>query len=149
MRDRTPLSAETLAQLPRLRLITITGRGNATLDYAAAAKAGITVCYTERSLIESTSELVWALLMATVRHVPANDASLRAGQWQARIGSTLAGRTLGVIGLGKIGSKVAGYARAFGMDVIAWSPSLTDDTAAGFGARRVAFDELFRRRPTS
>jgi phosphoglycerate dehydrogenase-like enzyme len=142
MRDRTPLPAATLARLPKLRFISITGRGNATLDYAAAAVAGITVSNTERGVIASTSELVWALIMAIARHVPANDASLRAGRWQGRLGSVLAGKTLGVLGLGKIGSRVARYALAFDMTVLAWSPRLTDEAAALVGAQRVELDHL-------
>jgi phosphoglycerate dehydrogenase-like enzyme len=142
MRDRTPLSAATLARLPNLRLITFTGAGNATLDAAAAIEQGIVVCYTDRGVPESTSELIWALIMAVARQLPANDTSLRAGRWQHSAGTVLAGRTIGIVGLGRLGSRVAGYAAAFGMTVTAWSPSLTDARSAAAGARRVGFDEL-------
>jgi phosphoglycerate dehydrogenase-like enzyme len=142
MRDRTPLSAATLAQLPNLRLITFTGAGNATLDAAAAIAQGIEVCYTDRGVPESTTELIWALIMAVVRQLPANDASLRSGHWQHSAGTVLARRTLGIVGLGRLGTRIAGYAQAFGMSVTAWSPNLTDERAAAAGARRVGFDEL-------
>jgi phosphoglycerate dehydrogenase-like enzyme len=142
MRDRTPLSAQTLAHLPNLRFITFTGRNNATLDIAAAVARGITVSYTERQVVESTTELIWALIMSVVRQLPANDSALRAGHWQHTVGMTLIGKTLGVVGLGRIGTPIARFGRAFGMDVVAWSPRLTDDGAAAVGARRVDFDAL-------
>jgi phosphoglycerate dehydrogenase-like enzyme len=142
MRDRTPLPAEVLAQLPDLKLITFNGRGNATLDMHAAMAQGIQIARGQRNQQESTAELIWALIMAVARQLPANDASVRAGTWQAKLGVTLSGKTLGIVGLGKLGQKVAGYAQAFGMSVIAWSPHLTDEKAAAVGARRVEFDEL-------
>ncbi|HEY2792239.1 MAG TPA: D-2-hydroxyacid dehydrogenase family protein [Micromonosporaceae bacterium] len=142
MRDRTPLSAQTLARLPDVKLITFNGRGNATLDIAAARAQGIAVARGERNRQESTSELIWALIMATVRQLPANDASLRAGTWQHSLGTTLYGKTIGIVGLGKLGRRIAGYAQAFGMSVIAWSPHLTPEAAAEAGAVAVTFDEL-------
>ncbi len=144
MRDRTPLSAETLAQLPDLKLITYQLRGNATLDTKAALAQGIAVANTSRTVSESTSELIWALILAVVRQLPANDASVRAGEWQHSVGTGLAGKTLGIVGLGKLGRKVASYAQVFGMTVIAWSPRLTDELATEVGATRVEFDELLR-----
>jgi phosphoglycerate dehydrogenase-like enzyme len=142
MRDRTPLSAATLAALPGLRLITFTGMVNATLDVSAATAQGIQVCYTDRGVPQATPELIWGLLLAVTRRLPANDAALRAGVWQQSLGVGLAGRTLGLIGLGRLGTRIAGYARAFEMDVLAWSPHLTDERAGAVGARRVGFTEL-------
>jgi phosphoglycerate dehydrogenase-like enzyme len=144
MRDRTPLSAETLAQLPDLKLITYQLRGNATLDTKAALAQGIQVANTTGTVHESTSELIWALILAVVRQIPANDASLRNGTWQHSPGITLAGKTLGIVGLGKLGRKIASYAQVFGMRMIAWSPHLTDELAEQVGAQRVEFDELLQ-----
>ncbi|HEY7223465.1 MAG TPA: NAD(P)-dependent oxidoreductase [Micromonosporaceae bacterium] len=142
MRDRTPLPAATLARLPKLKLISFTGPSNATLDTAAALSHGITVCHTDRGRPESTAELIWGLILATVRQLPANEASLRAGQWQRSLGVVLAGKTIGLIGLGRLGQRIAAYADAFGMHVLAWSRHLTDEQAARHGAQRMDLDEL-------
>ncbi|HEV7649012.1 MAG TPA: D-2-hydroxyacid dehydrogenase family protein [Actinophytocola sp.] len=143
MRERTPLPGSLLAALPRLRLIVTAGMGNASIDLAAARARGITVCGTA-SAGSSTVELTWALLLALVRGIPAADASLRAGRWQAGSlpGADLAGATLGVIGLGRLGSQVAAVARAFGMRVVAWSANLTAGRAAECGAEPVTLTEL-------
>ena len=142
MRDRTPISADTLAALPKLRFISFTGRNNATLDMAAASARGIPMSKTDTGVNESTSELIWALIMSLARQIPANDASLRQGHWQHRLGITLAGKTLGVIGLARMGSRIAEIGRTFGMNVIAWSPRLTDEAASAVGAQRVDRDAL-------
>jgi phosphoglycerate dehydrogenase-like enzyme len=142
MRDRQPLSGEAIAALPKLAFITFTGGSNATLDTAAAAARRVQISHTTSSVTASTTELIWALIMATVRQLPANDASLRAGRWQATLGGVLAGKTLGIIGLGRIGKRIAEFGRFFDMTVVAWSPHLTDDVAAAAGARRVDRNEL-------
>src|SRR5947209_824308 len=144
MRERTPFRRSLLARLPRLRLLVTTGMRNAAIDLAAAAELGITVCGTAGSGA-STVELTWALILSLVRHVPAEDASIRAGGWQHTVGTDLAGATLGVLGLGNLGRRVAAIGLAFGMDVIAWSQNLTAGAAAAAGARRVERDELFQR----
>jgi phosphoglycerate dehydrogenase-like enzyme len=141
MRERTPFGVARLERLPSLRLLVTTGMGNAAIDVAAAARLGITVCGT-RGLPSPTAELTWALILALVRHVPAEDRALRTGGWQHTIGTELAGRTLGVIGLGRLGTRVAAIGRAFEMDVVAWSQNLSADTAANAGVRAVARDEL-------
>jgi phosphoglycerate dehydrogenase-like enzyme len=143
MRERTPFDRPLLARLPRLRLIVTTGMRNAAIDLAAAGELGITVCGTAGSRT-STVELTWALILALVRHVPAEDASVRAGGWQRSVGTDLAGVTLGVLGLGNIGRRVAAIGLAFEMDVIAWSQHLTAEAAAAVGARRVEREALFR-----
>ena len=143
MRERTPFRRPLLARLPRLRLLVTTGMRNAAIDLAAADELGITVCGTAGSG-SSTVELTWALILALVRHVPAEDASIRAGGWQRTVGTDLAGATLGVLGLGNLGRRVAAIGLAFGMDVIAWSQNLTAEAAAAAGARRVEREELFR-----
>ena len=144
MRERTPFRRSLLARLPRLRLVVTTGMRNAAIDLAACGELGITVCGTAGSG-SATVELTWALILALVRHVPAEDASIRAGGWQRSVGTDLAGATLGVLGLGNLGRRVAAIGLAFGMDVIAWSQNLTAEAAAAVGARRVGREELFRQ----
>ena len=114
MRERTPFTAERLRLLPDLRLLVTTGMRNASIDVAAAAGAGVTVCGTGGSGA-ATPELTWALILALVRHVPAEDRRMRDGGWQHTIGFGLHGRTLGVVGLGNIGRRVASIGRAFGL----------------------------------
>ncbi|MBT8162248.1 MULTISPECIES: D-2-hydroxyacid dehydrogenase family protein [Arthrobacter] len=143
MRERTVFDAARLGNLPRLKLLVTTGMANAAIDLAAAKDLGITVCGTGGSP-DAAPELTWALLLAFARKVPFEDNRLRAGHWQSTVGFELSGKTLGVLGLGRIGSKVAGYGQAFGMDVIAWSPNLTEETAAAAGARKVGKEALFR-----
>ena len=144
MRERTPFPAELLRQLPALRLLVTTGMANAAIDLAEAARRGVLVCGTGVSGT-GTAELTWALMMALVRSIPAEDARIRSGGWQHTVGRELGGRTLGLLGLGRIGSQVAGYARAFGMNVIAWSQHLTPQRAQECGAGLVSKPELFAR----
>jgi phosphoglycerate dehydrogenase-like enzyme len=143
MRERTPLRRDVLARLPRLKLICSTAKRNASIDTAAAAERGIEIAHTSY-ISAPTIEHTWALILGSARHLVAENASLRAGGWQTRIGDDLAGRTLGVIGLGNVGSQVAKVAVAFGMNVIAWSQNLTDATAEAAGARLVSKEELLR-----
>ncbi|HEY1574409.1 MAG TPA: D-2-hydroxyacid dehydrogenase family protein [Pseudonocardiaceae bacterium] len=144
MRERTPFRASLLDRLPTLRLLITAGMANASIDIAAARRNGVTVCGTGGSRA-STAELVWALLMALVRRIPAEDAAVRAGEWQTTIGPELAGSTLGIVGLGNLGQALAGYARAFDMRLLAWSTNLTADVAAAHGAEPVGKRELFER----
>ncbi|MGW8355258.1 D-2-hydroxyacid dehydrogenase family protein [Streptomyces wedmorensis] len=135
MRERTPFDAELLARLPRLRLLVTSGPRNASIDIAAARARGVVVCGTASSP-EPPTELTWALLLGLARHVRTEAQALRdGGPWQSTVGTDLAGRTLGVVGLGKIGARVAAIGRAFGMDVVAWSPNLTEERAAEHGVR--------------
>ncbi|MFE0650051.1 D-2-hydroxyacid dehydrogenase family protein [Streptomyces sp. NPDC059534] len=135
MRERTPFDADLLARLPRLRLLVTSGLRNASVDVAAARARGIVVCGTASSSTPPT-ELTWALLLGLARHVRTEAQALRdGGPWQSTVGGDLAGRTLGLVGLGKIGSRVAAIGRAFGMDVAAWSPNLTEERTAAHGAR--------------
>lgn len=143
MRERTAFHAARLRRLPKLKLLVTTGMANASIDVRAAEEQGITICGTNGSPA-AAPELTWALLLAFARSVPFEDRSLRAGNWQSTVGFELSGKTLGVLGLGKIGRRIAAYAKAFGMDVIAWSPNLTEEAAAEAGARKVSKDELFR-----
>ncbi|MGE5334189.1 MAG: D-2-hydroxyacid dehydrogenase family protein [Nitrososphaerota archaeon] len=142
MRERTPFPSSVLAQLHQLKLLVTTGMANAAIDVAAAAASGITVSGT-RSVATGTAELTWALLLALARHIPAEQAALRQGQWQIRVGTGLAGKTLGVVGIGRIGSQIVRYGNAFGMHVIAWSQNLTQERAIAAGCAAVSREELF------
>ncbi|MPZ82452.1 MAG: D-2-hydroxyacid dehydrogenase family protein [Actinophytocola sp.] len=133
-RERTALPRELLERLPNLRLIVTAGMANASIDTAAAAERGVTVCGTA-SVGTSTVELTWALVLAVLRGIPSAEATLRRGEWQAGSlpGGDLAGATLGVLGLGRIGARVAAVGQAFGMRVVAWSQNLTAERAAEVG----------------
>lgn len=144
MRERTPFPRQLLEELPRLRLLVTTGMRNASIDVAAAQALGMTVCGT-RGLPTPTAELTWALILAVVRHIPHEDQATRAGAWQVTLGEGLHGKTLGVIGLGNLGSQVARVGQAFGMQLLAWSQNLTADRAAQQGATLVSKDELLAR----
>jgi phosphoglycerate dehydrogenase-like enzyme len=143
MRERTAMPASLLERLPRLKLICSTGLANASIDLDAAAKRGITVAHTGYTSAP-TIELTWALILASARHISVEAASVRDGGWQRALGDDLAGKTLGIIGLGRVGSGVAKIGLAFGMRVIAWSRNLTSSTAAAAGVRLVTKDELLR-----
>jgi phosphoglycerate dehydrogenase-like enzyme len=135
MRERTPLTASLLARLPRLRLVVTSGMRNASIDLAACAERGIVVCGTG-SASTPPVELTWALLLGLARQVVPEATALReAGPWQSTLGRDLAGSTLTLIGLGKIGTRVAALGQAFGMDVLAWSPHLDADRAGAAGVR--------------
>ena len=142
MRERTTLPSDVIARLPRLRLVVTAGRRNAGIDLEAARRHGITVCGTE-SHGGGTVELTWALILALAQRIPQNDACMRAGGWQTGLGTLLTGKRLGIVGLGRLGRRVATIAPAFGMEVVAWSQNLTNEDAASHGARRVSKDELF------
>jgi phosphoglycerate dehydrogenase-like enzyme len=144
MRERTPFPADLLDRLPGLRLLITAGMANASIDVAAARERGITVSGTGGSM-PATAELIWALIMSVARRIPAEDAAVRAGRWQTTLGIELAGSTLGIIGLGRLGQAVARYATAFDMRLLAWSTNLTAETAHEHGAELVDKRELFER----
>ncbi len=143
MRERTQLSRAVLAELPGLRLLVTTGMHNSAVDMEAAAELGITVCGTQ-SDASGPAELTWGLILGLARHLVEEDANVRRGGWQQTVGLGLRGRTLGVIGAGRIGSQVARVGRAFDMRVLAWSQNLTAERAAEAGAELVSKDELLR-----
>jgi len=143
MRERTPLSRDILQKLPRLKFIASTGGRNASIDTVAAAEFGIEIRNTRYSSAP-TIELTWALILASARHLVAEAKAVREGAWQQGVGVELAGKVLGVVGLGNIGGPVARIGAAFGMDVIAWSQSMTPDRANACGARYVSKTQLFR-----
>lgn len=143
MRERTPLNREILSQLPELKLIVSTGQRNASLDVKACQELGIEVAMT--GYVDSGApELTWALLMALARKVVTENTNLRSGRWQSTIGVDLRGKTMGIVGLGRIGAKIAAYAKAFEMKVIAWSENLTEERAHRAGAELVSKERLFR-----
>ncbi|MBP0457169.1 D-2-hydroxyacid dehydrogenase family protein [Streptomyces montanisoli] len=142
MRERTPLPARVLRRLTDLRLLVTTGGGNRSIDIPVAGELGITVCHTGY-MSHPTAELTWALILAAVRGLPAENRSVRDGGWQTGVGGDLHGRTLGLLGLGRLGSRVAAIGQAFGMETIAWSRNLTQEKAAEHGVRAVGKDELF------
>jgi phosphoglycerate dehydrogenase-like enzyme len=144
MRERTPMTRAVIERLPRLRLIASTATRNASIDIEAAKERGIQVVHTGYSSAP-TIELTWALILSSARHLVDENSSLRGGGWQRFIGDDLGGRTLGLLGVGNIGSAVAQIGKAFGMTVIAWSQNLTADRAAAAGAVLVSKDELFRQ----
>ena len=143
MRERTPLPREILQQLPKLRLIASTGARNASIDSKAAADLGITITATGYDSTP-TIEFAWSLILASMRGVDREAASLRAGKWQVGLGSNLRGKCLGVLGLGNIGKEVARIGVAFGMRVIAWSQNLNEEKASAAGAIFVDKETLFR-----
>jgi phosphoglycerate dehydrogenase-like enzyme len=144
LRERMPVPGELLERLPRLKLLCVTGAHNRTLDLAAAKSRGILVSHTRNASTEHpTSELAWGLILAAARRLDVENRNIREGGWQTTVGRTLHGRTLGVLGLGRLGTVVARIGAAFGMQILAWSPNLTEQRAAEAGARLVSKPDLF------
>src|ERR1700731_1177836 len=150
IRERMSLPRSLFARLPNLKLVTIIGMSLPNLDMNAATEHGVVVAHSNfanpiyAGVFNATPELTWGLMIAVVRHFDPESRRLRSGGWQSTVGTILAGRTLALLGLGRIGKRMAAYGRAFDMPVIAWSQNLTEEAAAAVGARRVEKDELFR-----
>ncbi|WP_437985465.1 D-2-hydroxyacid dehydrogenase family protein [Sorangium sp. So ce117] len=142
MRERTPFPRALFERLDGLRLLVTAGMRNASIDLAAATERRVQVSGTDM-LPYPTAELTWGLILALFRHIPAEDRAAREGRWQTTLGLGLKGKTLGLVGLGKLGGQVAQVGRAFGMEVVAWSQNLTAERAAEVGARLVPKDDLF------
>lgn len=142
-RERTPFSREVLDALPRLQLLVTTGSGNAAIDLAAARENGVRVCGT-RNTSRSTIEIAWALILASMKHLLLEDQSLRSGYWQRTVPGDLAQRRLGLIGLGRLGAAMVPIARAFEMDVVAWSPHLDGERARAAGVAAMSKDDLLK-----
>jgi len=142
MRERTPFPAGLFARLPNLKLLVTSGMRNAAIDLEAAATHGVTVCGTDM-LATPTAELAWGLILGLCRSIPFEDRAMREGKWQTTLGFGVHGKTLGIVGLGKLGGQMARVGKAFGMEVVAWSQNLTAERAAAAGARLVAKNELF------
>ncbi|WP_241011233.1 D-2-hydroxyacid dehydrogenase family protein [Mycobacterium camsae] len=149
LRERMALPRTLIERLPNLKLITVVGRSLPNLDIAAAAERGVLVAHSNfahprfAAVRDATPELAWGLLIATVRNLAEEHRRMREGAWQTTTGMTLHGKTLGLLGLGRVGRRMAQYAKAFGMEVIAWSQNLTDEAATAAGARRVEKAALF------
>jgi phosphoglycerate dehydrogenase-like enzyme len=144
MRERTPMTRDIIERLPNLRLIASTATVNASIDLAAAAERGVQVVHTGYSSAP-TVELTWALILADARHLVTETTAVRGGGWQQSVGEDLNGRTLGLLGLGNIGSAVARIGKAFGMNLIAWSENLTAERAAAVDAVLVPKEKLFQQ----
>jgi D-3-phosphoglycerate dehydrogenase len=145
MRERMPLPASLIDRLPNLRLVNVTGARVRTIDFDRAVAKGITVCHTYAGDSKyATPEMAWALILSSARHLAEEHSRIREGGWQASIGTMLGGKTLGIVGLGKLGGRMARIAKAFDMEVIAWSQNLTEERASECGVRRVDKETLFR-----
>jgi phosphoglycerate dehydrogenase-like enzyme len=144
LRERTPFPRSLLERLTKLKLLITAGMRNASIDMKAAAERGVLVCGTA-GLPYPTAELAWGLILSLARRIPAEDRATREGRWQTSVGLGLNGKTLGVLGLGTLGSRVARVGRAFEMDVLAWSQNLTAERAALVGASLTTKDELLAR----
>jgi phosphoglycerate dehydrogenase-like enzyme len=149
VRERMALPRTLIERLPNLKLITIVGRSLPNLDMGAATEHGVLVAHSDftnprfTSVRDATPELAWGLMIATVRNLADEHRRMREGGWQSSVGMTLSGKTLGLLGLGRTGKRMAEYAKVFGMEVVAWSQNLTEETAAASGARRVEKAALF------
>jgi phosphoglycerate dehydrogenase-like enzyme len=149
MRERTPLPGSLINRLPKLRMLGMTGARNASLDTAACTARGVVVCNTQGGggTEAATAELALGLLIGAARGIPAGDANIRAGNFQegVPVGINLAGKTLGLLGLGRLGSHMARYGRALNMNLLAWSQNLTAEKAQAQGATYVTKEDLFSR----
>ena len=151
VRERMALPRTLIERLPNLKLITIIGMSLPNLDLDAATDHGVRVAHVNyanpafRGISNATPELAWGLMIATVRNLAEEHRRMREGGWQSTTGMILSGKTLGLVGLGRIGKRMAEYAKVFGMEIIAWSQNLTEQAAAEVGVRRVEKDELFAR----
>ncbi len=149
VRERMAFPRTLIERLPNLKLITIVGKSLPNLDMAAASERGVLVAHSNfasprySAVRDATPELAWGLMIATVRNLAEEHRRMREGAWQTTTGMTLSGKTLGLLGLGRIGVRMTEYAKAFGMQVIAWSQNLTEEAAAAVGARRVDKATLF------
>ncbi len=143
IRERTRFPASLITRLPALEHLALTGRNSGHVDVGAATARGVVITETEGSGV-AAMELTIGLLLATVRRIPQEDRAMREGRWQTGIGVELSGKTLGILGLGRIGSRIAAFGKFLGMRVLAWGPTLTEERAAASGVTYVPLDTLFR-----
>ena len=145
-RERTAMPRSLIERLPRLKFITVTGRQHRTLDLAAAHERGIIVSGSKDNIAGrvATPELAWGHILSLARHLPQSAAAMKHGGWQIKQGNTLHGKTLGLIGLGRLGSAMVPIARAFGMNVLAWSSNLKPEDAEAAGASWASKQDLLR-----
>jgi phosphoglycerate dehydrogenase-like enzyme len=145
MRERTPFLRQTLDGLPDLKLLITTGMANRSIDLATCAERGVTVCGTS-SYGNPTTGITFGLMIELTRRIGFENARMKAGEpWQVTLGADIEGQTLGILGLGKLGTRVAGVAKAFGMRCIAWSQNLTPERCKEVGVEYVTKDELFKQ----
>ncbi len=150
LRERMAFPRTLIERLPNLKLITIIGKNLPNLDMAAASERGVMVAHSDftnpgfSAVANATPEFAWGLMIATVRNLAEEHRRMREGGWQTTTGLILSGKTLGLLGLGRVGKRMAAYAKVFGMEVIAWSQNLTAEAAAAVGVRRVDKEALFR-----
>lgn len=142
MRERMPLPRALIEKLPNLKLVITTGGRNRSIDVAACQERGIIVCGTRSADPAPTVDVAWWLILSAARNLHREERHMRAGGWQEKLGFSVAGLTLGLIGFGNLGQRVATVGKAFGMNIIAWSQNLTEEKAAAGGARLVGKDEL-------
>ncbi|MDX1484395.1 MAG: D-2-hydroxyacid dehydrogenase family protein [Alphaproteobacteria bacterium] len=142
MRERTPFPSELIKRLPNLKLLVTAGMRNLGIDLDAATERGVVVSGTENVGV-TTAELAWGLILGLARRIPEEDRATRAGHWQTSVGVSVADKTLGIIGLGKVGGHVAKIGLAFGMNVIAWSQNLTPERCAELGVHLATKEDLF------
>ncbi len=144
MRERTPFKRELFKKLPNLKLLITTGARNLSIDVAAANESGVMVCHTNNpASAPQMVQFTWGLILSFLRHIPVEEQNMRTGRWQTTIGNTVHDKTLGLVGLGKIGAGVAKIGQAFGMKTLAWSQNLTAEKAAAAGCQLVSKEELF------
>lgn len=142
MRERMPLPRALVEKLPNLKLVITTGGRNRSIDVAACQERGIIVCGTRSADPAPTVDVAWWLILSAARNLHREERHMRAGGWQEKLGFSVAGLTLGLIGFGNLGQRVATVGKAFGMNIIAWSQNLTEEKAAAGGARLVSKEEL-------
>ena len=143
MRERTPFTRELFKKLPNLKLLITTGARNASIDVAAANECGVTVCHTSNpASAPQMVQFTWGVILGLVRHIPLEEQNVRQGRWMTTLGHTIHDKTIGILGLGKIGAGVAKVAQAFGAKTIAWSQNMTAEKAAAAGCQLVGKDEL-------
>lgn len=144
MRERSPIGRDLLERLPDLKLIATAGMRNAAIDMDYCKERGIGIVGTQNSA-QATAEMAWGMMLCLARHMHVEDQRIRQGEWITTLGVDLYGKTLGILGLGRLGQVMARFGKAFAMDVVAWSVNLTDEEAAEHGVERVEKEELFRR----
>lgn len=144
MRERSPMRRDLLERLPNVKLLATAGMRNAAIDLDYCTERGIAVCGTQNSA-QATPELAWGLIINLARNISVENERMRSGTWITTLGTDLYGKTLGILGLGKLGRKMAQIAQAFDMRCVAWSANLTDESAAEAGVERVEKDDLFRQ----
>lgn len=144
MRERSPIRRDLLEKLPDLKLLATAGMRNAAIDLDYCRERGIAVCGTQNSA-QATPELAWGMMLTMARNIHIENERMRSGSWITTLGTDLQGKTLGILGLGRLGQKMAQVAKVFDMDVIAWSANLTTEAAAEHGVQRVEKEDLFRQ----